>query len=98
MRDRGVPLLGVGDNYYDDLVLRTALDPREIERMRELGVLYDADTSGGELLHFYTAMLGPTVFFELVERRGGYDGYGAANSPIRMAAQQRRVTSRVPAG
>jgi 4-hydroxyphenylpyruvate dioxygenase-like putative hemolysin len=25
---------------------------------------------------------------EVVERRGGYDGYGAANSPVRMAAQR----------
>jgi 4-hydroxyphenylpyruvate dioxygenase len=28
------------------------------------------------------------VFFELLERRGGYAGYGAANTPIRMAAQR----------
>ena len=29
------------------------------------------------------------LFFEVVERRGGYDGYGAANAPVRMAAQRR---------
>jgi 4-hydroxyphenylpyruvate dioxygenase len=28
------------------------------------------------------------VFFEVVQRRGGYDGYGAANAPIRLAAQR----------
>ena len=28
------------------------------------------------------------LFFELVERRGGYAGYGAVNSPVRMAAQR----------
>ena len=38
--------------------------------------------------NFYTATLGSTLFFEVVERRGGYDGYGAANSPVRMAAQR----------
>ena len=27
------------------------------------------------------------VFFEVVQRRGGYDGYGAANAPVRLAAQ-----------
>lgn len=27
------------------------------------------------------------VFFELVERVGGYDGYGARNAPVRLAAQ-----------
>ena len=45
-------------------------------------------TSGGELLHFYTAMAGPSMFFEVLERRGGYDGYGASNSPVRLAAHQ----------
>ena len=54
--------------------------------MRGLGVLYDAGERG-ELLHFYTAMAGSSLFFEVLERRGGYDGYGAANSPVRMAAQ-----------
>ena len=87
MRDRGVPLLAIPGNYYDDLAARTDLEPGTIERMRELGVLYDAG-EGGELLHFYTAMAGPSLFFEVLERRGGYDGYGAANSPVRMAAHQ----------
>ena len=85
MRERGVPLLEIPGNYYDDLAARTELDPEAIERMRELGVLYAR--SDGELLHFYTAMAG-RLFFEVVERRGGSEGYGAANSPVRMAAQR----------
>ena len=86
MRDRGVPLLAIHDNYYDDLLAR-GLDPETVERMRELGVLYDA-TADGELLHVYTEMVGPGLCFEIVERSGAYDGYGAANSPVRVAAQQ----------
>ena len=35
-----------------------ASSPTTIERMRELGVLYDA-TGDGELLHFYTELIGP---------------------------------------
>ena len=88
MRDRGVPLLRIPGNYYDDLAARTGLAPELIERMRDLGVLYEAG-EGGELLHFYTAMAGPSMFFEVLERRGGYDGYGASNSPVRMASQRR---------
>ena len=88
MRERGVPLLTIPGNYYDDLAARTRLAPEAIERMRELGVLYEAGERG-ELLHFYTAMAGPSLFFEVLERRGGYDGYGASNSPVRMAAQIR---------
>jgi 4-hydroxyphenylpyruvate dioxygenase len=88
MRERGVPLLTVPGNYYDDLAARTPLAPDAIERMRELGVLYEAGERG-ELLHFYTAMASPSLFFEVLERRDGYDGYGASNSPVRMAAQIR---------
>ena len=88
MRDRGVPLLAIPGNYYDDLAARTGLESGIIERMRELGILYDA-SGGGELLHFYTAMTGTSLFLEVLERRGGYDGYGAPNSPVMIAAQRR---------
>ena len=47
--------------------------------------MYDRDASG-EFLHFYTQPVG-TVFLEVVERRGGYAGYGALNAPVRLAAQ-----------
>jgi 4-hydroxyphenylpyruvate dioxygenase len=89
MRHRGAPLLAVSDNYYDDLAARTELPAELIERMRAHAVLYDAEPGGAELLHFYTALVGTSLFFEVVERRGGYDGYGAANSPARLAAQAR---------
>jgi 3-dehydroshikimate dehydratase len=88
MRERGVPLLGIPDNYYDDLSARTDLPGERVAEMRELGVLYDADGSG-ELLHFFTEMVGGRLFFEVVQRIGSYDGYGAANSPVRLSAQLR---------
>ena len=31
------------------------------------------------------------MFFEVVQRIGGYAGYGKANAPIRMAAQYRHT-------
>jgi 4-hydroxyphenylpyruvate dioxygenase len=55
--------------------------------MREHGVLYDR-TPDGEFLHFYTPIVGSRLFFEVVQRVGAYDGYGAANAPVRMAAQR----------
>jgi 4-hydroxyphenylpyruvate dioxygenase len=88
MRERGAPLLGIPDNYYDDLIARTDLPGERVTEMRELGVLHDADDSG-ELLHFFTEMVGERLFFEVVQRIGSYDGYGAANSPVRLSAQLR---------
>jgi 4-hydroxyphenylpyruvate dioxygenase len=83
-----VPLLAIPGNYYDDLGARIDLPADLLSELRELGVLYDRD-SGGELLHVFTATIGERLFFELVERRGAYDGYGAANSAVRLAAQRR---------
>ena len=42
MREQGVPLLAIPDNYYDDLAARTELDDDTVETLRELGVLYEA--------------------------------------------------------
>ena len=91
MRERGVAPLPIPDNYYDDLAARLDLDPSLIETMHGLGVLYDR-AAGGEFLHFYTPTIGGRLFFEVVERRGAYDGYGAVNAPIRMTAQRTVAT------
>jgi 4-hydroxyphenylpyruvate dioxygenase len=89
--ERGVTPLAIPANYYDDLAARSELEPDLIDEMRELGVLYDRD-AGGEFLHFYTPIVGGRLFFEVVQRLGAYDGYGAANSPVRMAAQRAPMT------
>jgi 4-hydroxyphenylpyruvate dioxygenase len=86
-RERGAQFLPVPDNYYDYLAGRFGLDDATAAELRDLGLLYDRDASGGEFVHFYTRTIG-TVFFEFVERRGGYDGYGIDNAPVRLAAQR----------
>ena len=85
MRERGVPLLAVPEQLLRRPGGAARARPGLLP-LRELGVLYDRSPEG-ELLHFYTARIGGRVFFEVLERRGGYDGYGALNSPVRMAAQ-----------
>jgi len=84
-RDRGLEFLQIPANYYEDLDARFDLEPGFLATLQELNLLYDRD-AGGEFLHFYTATVG-SVFFEMVERRGGYDGYGAPNAPVRHAVQ-----------
>ena len=88
MRELGVPLLAVPANYYEDLAARMDLDAAFLARLRELGVLYDRD-AGGELLHIFTETVCHRLFFEVVQRVGAYQGYGAVNSPVRLAAQRR---------
>src|SRR3954447_808803 len=79
MRERGTPPLAIPANYYDDVAARADLAPELVDTMRDLGVLYDRDAYG-ELLHVYTPVVGGRVFFEVVQRIGAYDGYGAANA------------------
>ncbi|MCB5294078.1 bifunctional sugar phosphate isomerase/epimerase/4-hydroxyphenylpyruvate dioxygenase family protein [Arthrobacter sp. SO3] len=82
---RGLEFLQIPVNYYEDLDARFGLDPVLLATLRDLNLLYDRDADG-EFLHFYTATVG-SVFFEMVERRGAYDGYGAPNAPVRHAVQ-----------
>ncbi|MFD1051553.1 sugar phosphate isomerase/epimerase and 4-hydroxyphenylpyruvate domain-containing protein, partial [Kibdelosporangium lantanae] len=87
MRAAGAPLLGIPENYYDDLDARLNPPPELLAALRTCSVLYDRDEHG-EFLHCYTEILGSRVFFEVVQRIDGYDGYGAVNSPVRMAAHR----------
>jgi 4-hydroxyphenylpyruvate dioxygenase len=87
MVENGVQFLVIPENYYDDLEARTDLPSETIDRMRKLNILYDRE-GGADYFQIYTPSFAGTFFFEIVQRRG-YDGYGAVNAPIRLAAQSR---------
>jgi 4-hydroxyphenylpyruvate dioxygenase len=87
VKARGLPMLDIPHNYYDDVESRFGLDPDLVKRMASLGILYDRDGEA-EYFQFYARAFAKRVFFEVVERRG-YDAYGAANAVIRLAAQAR---------
>ncbi|MET4592000.1 TIM barrel protein [Arthrobacter sp. 754] len=91
---RGLEFLQIPANYYEDLDARFGLAPDFLATLQELNLLYDRDADG-EFLHFYTATVG-SVFFEMVERRGAYDGYGAPNAPVRHAVQYDHLQQRSP--
>jgi 4-hydroxyphenylpyruvate dioxygenase-like putative hemolysin len=79
----------IPDNYYDDLEVRADLSVDTIGLLRAGNILYDRD-GAAEFFHAYTRpALEGGFFFEIVERRGGYRGFGAINAPVRLAAQSR---------
>ncbi|MEP7312756.1 MAG: TIM barrel protein [Pseudomonadota bacterium] len=90
MRRLGVDLLAIPDNYYADIGARFALDQALVEQMAANNILYERDGSG-EYFQYFTRAFDKRFFFEIVERRG-YDSYGAANAPVRLAAQSRYKT------
>ena len=82
----GVPLLEIPLNYYDDLAARFDFDDEFLSELAYYNVLYDRDAQGGELFHVYTEPFEERFFFEIIQRKGGYSGYGAANVAVRLAA------------
>ena len=94
LRASGVELLPIPENYYDDLEARTDLGAAQIDRLRAGNILYDRD-GAAEFFQVYTRTLEGGFFFEIVERRGGYRGYGAVNAPIRLAAQAQLTSNPV---
>ncbi len=85
-------LLPVPANYYDDLAARCPLDAAAVAALQAQGLLYDWEAEG-KFYHLYTEPFEERFYFEVLERRGGYDGFGAANAPVRAAA-----LARPPAG
>ena len=88
LRETGVRMLSIPVNYYDDLAARFSLADEFVDELRQSGVLYDR-IGEGELLQAYTEPFEDRFYFEVLERRGGYELYGAANAPVRMAAMAR---------
>lgn len=87
LKASGVSPLPIPENYYEDIEARWNLPPELIERLRSGNILYDREGEA-EYFQVYTPSFEDRFFFEIVERRG-YRGFGAANAPIRLAAQAR---------
>ncbi|MEN3287346.1 MAG: 4-hydroxyphenylpyruvate dioxygenase [Bradyrhizobium sp.] len=90
MRARGAGFLDIPDNYYDDIEAKYDLDPATMAALRANRILYDRE-GDGEFFQVYTHVFEERFFFEIVERCS-YQGFGAANAAIRLAAQAREAT------
>jgi len=89
MRQRGASFLKIPENYYDDVEAKYGLDDSTMAALRDNQILYDRE-GDGEFFQIYTHAFDDRFFFEIVERRH-YAGFGAANAPIRLAAQTRET-------
>lgn len=83
LRRRGVDFLAIPETYYDDVWKRVSKLGWEVkedhEKIRDLGILVDADDEG-YLLQLFTKPLQdrPTLFFEIICRRGS-QSFGKGN-------------------
>jgi len=85
---RKFEVLPQSQNYYADVLARFDLDAEFLERMRRHNILYDEDDDG-RFLQLFSRSIDNGLFFEFVERKDGYSGFGAPNAPFRLAAQRR---------
>jgi 4-hydroxyphenylpyruvate dioxygenase len=98
LRERGVRFLTVPPSYYDDAIRRMAGvaggDALPWADLAELGILVDRDHDG-YLLQLFTENVTdrPTVFFEIIERRGA-QGFGEGNFKALFEAIEREQARR----
>ena len=71
LRNRGIEFLEVPATYYDDLLDRVGAIQEDIEDIKRLNILVDRDDEG-YLLQLFTKPVEdrPTLFFEIIQRRG----------------------------
>ena len=86
---RGARFLPIPINYYEDIEARWGLEADFLDALRNGNILFDRDDAG-DFMHAYTDPFDDRFFFEIVQRVGDYQQYGAANASVRMAAQAKR--------
>ncbi|MBC8120723.1 MAG: hypothetical protein H7Y22_02665, partial [Gemmatimonadaceae bacterium] len=64
------------------------IDP---DHLHDLGILVDRDEAGGQLLQIFTKTIfaEPTLFYEVIERRGAARGFGEGNFQSLFEAVER---------
>jgi 4-hydroxyphenylpyruvate dioxygenase len=79
LRARGVRFMRVPDTYYDEARRRLAGIDLPWDKLEPLNILVDREADG-YLLQIFTETITdrPTVFFEIIERRGAR-GFGEGN-------------------
>ncbi|OAN59438.1 3-keto-5-aminohexanoate cleavage protein [Sphingobium sp. TCM1] len=87
LAESGAETLSLPDNYYADLSARFGFDADIRARLAGAHILYDR-SGEGEYWQLYSRAFQKRFFFEFVERKA-YEGYGAPNAGIRLAAQER---------
>jgi len=94
LRENGVEFLEVPDSYYELLPERVGEIEEELEMIRRLRILVDRDDEG-YLLQLFTRPVEdrPTVFFEIIQRKGSR-GFGKGNFKALFEAIEREQALR----
>jgi 4-hydroxyphenylpyruvate dioxygenase len=94
MRANGVEFINVPESYYQDLLDRVGHIEEPIEELKRLNILVDSDDKG-YMLQIFTKPVEdrPTLFFEIIQRRGG-ESFGKGNFKALFEAIERDQAER----
>jgi 4-hydroxyphenylpyruvate dioxygenase len=94
MRANGVEFINVPESYYSDLLERVGDIQEPIEELKKLNNLVDRDDKG-YMLQIFTKPVEdrPTLFFEIIQRRGG-ESFGKGNFKALFEAIERDQAER----
>ncbi len=94
LKSRGVEFLQVPTSYYDDLLDRVGSIDEDLGPLKELGILVDRDDEGYLLQLFSKPVQDrPTVFFEIIQRKGA-KSFGKGNFKALFEAIEREQADR----
>src|SRR5947199_7840052 len=94
LMERGVEFLATPRTYYEHILERVGKIDEDIDQLAELGVLLDHDDEGYLLQIFSKPIVNrPTVFFEVIERKGA-KGFGEGNFKALFEALEREQALR----
>lgn len=97
IRASGVEFLEVPGSYYDENFDERVGEIKESkDALRKLGILVDRDRPDGYLLQVFTQPVfdRPTLFHEIIQRRGNSDGFGEGNFRALFEAIEREQAKR----
>jgi 4-hydroxyphenylpyruvate dioxygenase len=96
MRQRGMKFLNVPDTYYEEMPGRVGEIREDLNKLQERRILVDRDRPDGYLLQLFAEPLfdRPTMFYEIIQRRGNSDGFGEGNFRALFEAIEREQAKR----
>ena len=81
------PFLKIDKKYYSQLQNKYDLDEKTLNNLKRNNILYDKNEFG-EFFQIYSEPIFTGFFFEIVQRKQNYKGYGESNATHRIKSLQ----------
>ncbi len=96
MKRLGMKFLELPDSYFEMMPERVGEIQESIDDLQRAGILVDRDREDGYLLQLFSKPIfdRPTLFYEIIQRRGNSVGFGEGNFQALFEAIEREQAKR----